>query len=175
MAVVEVFCRVGSSHATVRFNGREYPALIGRGGPIAAHDKHEGDGYTPLGRYPLLQGFYRADRGVPPNHVFPWQVIEKGDSWNDDPASNAYNQLVQEDPDTIGEAGLWKTGPQHDVSIFVGYNVDPIVPEKGSGIFIHAIRPGSRETAGCIALSPEHVREIAAQLHPGDEIDILMV
>jgi L,D-peptidoglycan transpeptidase YkuD (ErfK/YbiS/YcfS/YnhG family) len=175
MALVEVFCHVGSSHATVRFNGIEYPALIGRSGPIPAHDKREGDGYTPLGRYPLLQGFYRADRGPAPNTRFPWQVIEKGDSWNDDPASDAYNQLVQENPETIGEAGLWKTGPQHDVSIFVGYNTEPIVAGKGSGIFIHAIRPGSRETAGCVALKPEHVREIAQQLKPGDEINILMV
>lgn len=176
MAVVEVFCRVGSSHATVRFNNREYPALIGASGPITPHDKREGDGYTPLGRYPLVAGYYRADRGPQPNGTFPWHAIKPGDSWNEDPHSDNYNQLEFINPAELGEGGLWKTGPQRDVLIVIGYNgaggSGPIVAGKGSALYIHPTPPGARESRGCVMLSPEHVREIAEQLMPGDDIDI---
>ncbi|HEX2859388.1 MAG TPA: L,D-transpeptidase family protein [Alphaproteobacteria bacterium] len=172
MAVVEVFCRIGSSHATVRFNGHEYPALIGAGGPIMPHDKREGDGYTPLGRYPLLQGFYRADRGPQPNETFEWHVIKPGDSWNEDPHSDNYNQLEFINPKELGEGGMWKSGPQRDVLIIIGYNINPIVAGKGSALYIHPTPPGARESRGCVMLSLEDTRTIAGQLKPGDEIDI---
>src|SRR5205085_4588844 len=44
-------------------------AAVGRAGVKA--DKHEGDGGTPAGNYPLVSVFYRPDRIAPPASKLP--------------------------------------------------------------------------------------------------------
>jgi L,D-peptidoglycan transpeptidase YkuD (ErfK/YbiS/YcfS/YnhG family) len=176
MATLEVFTHVGSSHATLRFHNREYPALIGEGGPIAPADKREGDGYTPLGRYPLMEGYYRADRGPRPNDAFKWVSIQPGMGWGENSNAEDYNQFQPNDPENTGTIGFWQEGPQRDLIIVIGYNgaagSGPIVAEKGSAWFIHPTRPGVRASRSCIMLSLEHMHEIAALIQPGDDIEI---
>src|SRR5690554_715471 len=46
--------------------GKRFRCAIGHGGIRPAEEKREGDGATPLGRWPLRSLLYRADRGVPP-------------------------------------------------------------------------------------------------------------
>ena len=59
-----------------------------------------------------------------------------------------------------------------DVVIPIGYNDS--VPEsgRGSALFIHAARPDMSGTAGCVAVRPEQLLELARRLSPGMVIDI---
>src|SRR3974377_407452 len=67
-------------------------AALGRSG-IAAM-KREGDGATPLGRFPIRQVLYRARRVPRPRTELPVRAIRSGDSWCEDPTDRHYNRLV---------------------------------------------------------------------------------
>ena len=53
------------------------------------------------------------------------------------------------------------------------YNTDPIVPYKGSAIFIHIMEKNYKPTKGCIALKLQDFMEILSTLMPNDKIKIL--
>ena len=54
-------------------------AALGRSGIRAL--KREGDGATPLGRFPIRQVLYRADRVPRPRTRLPVRAIRDGDAW----------------------------------------------------------------------------------------------
>jgi L,D-peptidoglycan transpeptidase YkuD (ErfK/YbiS/YcfS/YnhG family) len=66
----------------------------------------------------------------------------------------------------------------------IGYNDDPVVPGKGSAIFLHYARSVGESrsdnkkssdfspTAGCVALKREDLVAALEQLQPGDKIII---
>jgi predicted deacylase len=58
------------------------------------------------------------------------------------------------------------------VIVPIGYN--DAVPEagRGSALFVHAARPDMSGTAGCVALAPGDLLELARRLRPGMLIDI---
>ena len=55
--VIVVRARPGGTSGTLGFNGRKYACALGRSGIV--RDKHEGDGGTPAGTYPLREVRYR--------------------------------------------------------------------------------------------------------------------
>jgi L,D-peptidoglycan transpeptidase YkuD (ErfK/YbiS/YcfS/YnhG family) len=54
----------------------------------------------------------------------------------------------------------------------LGYNDDPVVPGKGSAIFLHLARSDYSATHGCVALAPDDLRAAIEQLRPGDQVVI---
>jgi L,D-peptidoglycan transpeptidase YkuD (ErfK/YbiS/YcfS/YnhG family) len=54
----------------------------------------------------------------------------------------------------------------------LGFNDDPVLPGKGSAIFLHLAQPDYAATAGCVALALPDMLAALAQLHPGDSIEI---
>src|SRR6266702_814321 len=68
-------------------------AACGRGGVRA--DKREGDGASPAGTFPLLYGFYRADRIAAPDSGLKMTPLRPDDGWVDDPADPNYNRPVR--------------------------------------------------------------------------------
>ena len=79
--------------------------------------------------------------------------MDAADVWVDDPASKYYNQWTRADrPDADWKSAerLIEYGVAYKYAIAVNYNVAPIVPGKGSAIFLHAAT--GRPTAGCIAV-----------------------
>ncbi|MGY9015331.1 MAG: L,D-transpeptidase family protein, partial [Rhodospirillales bacterium] len=58
---------------------------LGRGGIIST--KTEGDGGTPVGRFPLRQVLFRPDRLTPPKTRLPIQALADQSGWCDDPNS----------------------------------------------------------------------------------------
>jgi len=68
------------------------PAALGRSGIRAL--KREGDGGTPLGRFPIRQVLYRVDRGPRPRTELPVRTIREDDGWCDDPSDRNYNRLI---------------------------------------------------------------------------------
>jgi L,D-peptidoglycan transpeptidase YkuD (ErfK/YbiS/YcfS/YnhG family) len=141
---------------TVHWDGQAYPCAIGSGGLSAA--KHEGDGTTPLGRFPLRQILYRVDRIELPPTRLPSRAIRPNYSWCEVPTHTHYNQLIEIADNDIEHAAerLWRDDNLYDIVI-------PI-PGKGSAIFIHLARPGYSPTAGCVALAQEDLMQLLPQL-----------
>src|SRR6185312_7831225 len=73
--------------------GLSFPCVLGRSGLSA--DKREGDGATPVGRFPLRRLLYRADRLAAPFTALPATVLAPDDGWCDEPADPHYNEHVK--------------------------------------------------------------------------------
>ncbi len=145
------------------WKGREYRCAIGPRG--IGEKTREGDGVTPVGRFFLRRVHYRADRGAAPRTGLPVRAITREDGWCDDPEDSAYNRLVRL-PYPASHEILWRRDGLYDVVIELGYNDGPVVPGKGSAIFIHITRPGYRPTEGCAALGLDDLLEILADCEP---------
>lgn len=147
-----------------------YPITIGRGGFAA--DKREGDLCTPLGIFPMRQLYYRPDKfTTPPRTVLPVQALKPTDGWCDDPAHPDYNTLVSL-PFAASHEKLWREDHLYDVIVPLGYNDGPIVPGRGSAIFMHLMRDDGVGTEGCIALKREHLLALLAECGPQTQVEI---
>jgi L,D-peptidoglycan transpeptidase YkuD (ErfK/YbiS/YcfS/YnhG family) len=145
-------------------------AALGRSG-IAAM-KREGDGATPLGRFPIRQVLYRARRVPRPNTELPVRAIRSGDSWCEDPTDRHYNRLVKLSPRSRADS-LNRADHLYDLVLVLGYNDRPRVRGRGSAIFLHLARPGYSPTEGCIALSRYDLLMLLAQLRRGSVIVVM--
>jgi len=135
-------------------------AVVGRSGVVATDTKREGDGGTPAGVHRLGTAFGVAD------HVttrLPYRRATGDDWWIDDPASPSYNRWVVGKPAVSAEAMRREDG-QYELGAVIEWNTDPVVPGRGSAIFLHVWRAPDRPTAGCVALSRENVAALLAWL-----------
>ncbi len=146
-------------------------AALGRSGVTKASDKREGDGATPLGRYPLRRVLYRADRISAPATALPCRALRPDDGWCDAPDDPAYNRPVRR-PYPASHEALWREDGLYDIILVLGHNDDPPVSGDGSAIFLHCKRGDYEPTEGCIALDPDHVRELLAAARPDDWLTI---
>ena len=132
---------------------------MGRAGVVAR--KQEGDGGTPAGRMALVRVFYRADRVRPPACGVPVEPIAVDDGWCDDAAEPAYNKKVRL-PFTGSHEALWRGDGVYDIVGVLDWNFDPVVPGRGSAIFLHVAAPDFAPTAGCLALGEADLRACLA-------------
>jgi L,D-peptidoglycan transpeptidase YkuD (ErfK/YbiS/YcfS/YnhG family) len=126
-----------------RFRGRHFPCTVGRGG--IGEKRAEGDGVTPVGRHRVETVLRRLDR-LPGRGA----AIGPRDGWSDDPDDPAYNRRVRR-PHRHGHEALRRADPMYDLVAVLDWNRDPVVPGKGSAIFLHVWRRPRLPTAGCIA------------------------
>jgi L,D-peptidoglycan transpeptidase YkuD (ErfK/YbiS/YcfS/YnhG family) len=128
--------------------------------------KREGDGGTPLGRFPVRLVLYRADRMPRPRTPLPVRAIRATDGWCDDPTDRNYNRLIT--LPAVGSAeGLMRDDALYDLILVLGYNDRPRVKGKGSAIFVHLARPGYTPTDGCVAFSRRDLLAVLAELRHG--------
>ena len=139
------------------FRGKRYPCVLGRNG--VRKDKHEGDGATPVGRFPLRRVLYRADRGASPATVLAVAAIAPNDGWCDAPNDPAYNRPVTL-PYPASAESMNRDDRLYDIVVVLGHNDAPVTPGAGSAIFLHVMPHDGGPTAGCVALSPEDLREV---------------
>ena len=144
-------------------------AAIGRGG-IGAKGG-EGDGITPLGTWPLRRLLYRADRVPAVKTHLPLSTIAPDDGWCDAPGDPAYNTAVKL-PYGASTETLWRKDHIYDLVVVIGFNDAPVVPGKGSAIFLHVARPNYSATAGCVAIARPDLVTLLALLKSGDMITI---
>lgn len=145
------------------FRKKVYLCAFGRGG-VSFH-KQEGDGATPGGTFSLRQVFYRPDRVASPITGLPITALTPNMGWCDDPQDPLYNQLISL-PYPGRHEELWREDHVYDLIIVVGYNDDPVVPGKGSAIFIHLARENYSPTEGCLAFNHADLLEILKGLTP---------
>ena len=131
----------------------------------------EGDGITPRGSFAAREIFYRADRVAKPVTGLLVRAMEKDDGWCDAPADPNYNRLVKL-PYPASAERMWREDHLYDLVLVLGYNDDPVVPGKGSAIFLHLARTDYSATHGCVALAHDDWLAAIAQLEPGDRVVI---
>lgn len=155
---------------TLIIGGKRYDCTLGRGGVTI--DKTEGDGKTPIGTYPLRHLLYRADRLEPPQTGLPLSPLTPETGWCEDPAHADYNrQIVLPHPSVHDR--MTRDDNLYDLTVIIGYNDDPVVPGKGSAIFMHLARPDFTPTAGCVGLKREDLLEVLACCDASSHITIL--
>ena len=138
---------------------------IGRGG--RRPKRREGDGITPLGRWPVREVLYRADRLARPRTALTVRAIRPRDGWCDAPSDRNYNRPVTL-PYPASHERLWREDALYDLVIVLGYNDRPRSLGRGSAIFMHLVRPDYAPTAGCIALSRADMLRLLETLRPRD-------
>jgi len=148
---------------------RTVACALGAGGVRA--DKREGDGATPVGRFPLRRVLWRADRLDRPVTALPAAPIDPADGWCDDPGDPAYNRPVRL-PFASGHERLWREDGLYDVIVVLGHNEDPVTPGAGSAVFLHCARPDLDPTAGCVAVVRADLLELLAACGPDAAIEI---
>lgn len=168
--------RVDTGTLTVTLGGWQVPCVIGRGGACAADAKREGDGCTPLGRWPVRAVLFRPRRASPPpGFALPWRWITSGDGWSDDPADPAYNRPVRL-PHGFSAETLQRDDGLYDVIVVLGHNDAPPVAGAGSAIFFHlwnAAKPeAERSTEGCVAIARADMDALLPRLCQGMVVEI---
>jgi len=159
--------KAGLLHA----DGQAISCSIGRGGLIAAADKKEGDGATPIGRWPIRGVLLRPDRVPPPTGLqLPWRWIRPEDGWSDGIDDPAYNRPVRHPHDFSAER-LWREDGLYDVIVVLGHNDAPVVRGAGSAIFWHCWRDAAT-TEGCVAIASEDMIALLPKLTVGDLFEI---
>lgn len=160
-----------SSDGQFTLNGRMVPCAIGRSGMIAAAEKREGDGASPIGVWPIRRFVYRADRLALPPTLLPITATQVQDGWCDAVEDPLYNQPVTL-PYPASTEQMWREDHVYDLVGILGHNDAPPIAAMGSAIFLHLARPGFTPTEGCIALSPEDMLEVMRLAGPGSAIEI---
>jgi L,D-peptidoglycan transpeptidase YkuD (ErfK/YbiS/YcfS/YnhG family) len=172
--LVTVQAAPGTTTATVRLWERRagcwrrvagpWRARLGRSGLSAR--KREGDGATPTGTFRLGSTIY----GIAPNPGVRgrYHRLACGDWWDEDPASPSYNTFRHVACGTQPAFGgtseaLWQIAPQYRYFAVVDYNVRPVVPGRGSAIFLH-VAVGA--TAGCVSLREAELVRLLRWLRP---------
>jgi len=144
-------------------------AALGRSSIAAL--KREGDGATPLGRFPIRQVLYRARRVPRPRTELPVRAIRSVDGWCEDPTDRNYNRLVKLSRSRAEH--LTRIDHLYDLVLVLGYNDRPRARGRGSAIFLHLARRGYSPTEGCIALSRQDLLMLLAQLRRGSVIAVM--
>ena len=129
--------------------------------------KQEGDNKAPAGIFSLGPVFGNHTYAHHCQHM-PFVLIEDGLEAVDDPQSIYYNQFIRRHtiatPDWNSSENMAKVGFQYDLGLVIRHNLSPIQPGKGSCIFMHIWRGPNMGTAGCTAMSEQHMIEIATWL-----------
>jgi L,D-peptidoglycan transpeptidase YkuD (ErfK/YbiS/YcfS/YnhG family) len=148
--------------------GGPYPARVGRSG--MRKNRREGDGTTPIGTFRIGSVMYGNEAN--PGVKFRYLRLRCGDWWNEDPSSATYNTLRRlrcgaEPPFRVVSGGMWQDRTAYPYLAVVEFNMHPVVPGRGSGIFLHA--QTGRPTNGCISLRRADLIRVLRWLRPGAE------
>ncbi len=149
---------------------RSIPCSIGRSGVVAAVDKAEGDGATPVGVWPIRGVLLCPDRVAPMPLALPWRWLRPDDGWSDDAADPCYNRPVRH-PHPFSAERLWREDGLYDAIVTLGHNDRPAQPGRGSAIFLHC-RRDTAPTQGCVAVDKAELLALLPALRPGDALEI---
>ncbi len=140
-------------------------AWLGRSG-LSAH-KHEGDGATPAGTYRIGDTTYGI--AANPGGRGAYHRLVCGDWWDEDtrsPTYNTFRHVACNDRPAFGggSEALWRSAPQYRYFAVIGYNATPVVPGRGSAIFLHV--SAGHVTAGCVSLPEAELAQLLRWLRP---------
>ena len=131
------------------YKGYKLKCSIGKSG-FTSHKK-EGDLATPKGKFNLGILYYRKDKNKKINCKLTKKIITKKKGWCNDIKSKKYNKEI-EFPFKGRAEKLYRNDNKYDLFINIKYNVNPIIKNKGSAIFLHIANKNYKPTQGCIAI-----------------------
>jgi len=134
--------------------------------------RKEGDGITPKGIFSLKKIFYRQDRIKNFKSKIKKIKITKNIGWCDDPKSNYYNRLVKV-PNKFSYEKLYRKDNIYNIIIVLDYNLNPIIKNKGSAIFIHVANKNYKSTKGCIGLNQNDLLKLIELIKNNEKITII--
>jgi L,D-peptidoglycan transpeptidase YkuD (ErfK/YbiS/YcfS/YnhG family) len=167
--------RYKTTAATLRLWERRRRCWVAVDGPWTARvgwngladRRREGDGTTPTGVYPIGPVMY--GNAANPGVRYRYRRLVCGDWWNEDPSSRTYNTFQHvpcgsRPPFRVTTPGLWQEKRAYRHFLVIEYNMRPVVPGRGSGIFLHA-QTGS-STNGCVSLPAAKLVGVLRWLDP---------
>ena len=162
-----------------RAEGATVPVVVGRTGiawgvGVAADAagepaKHEGDGKSPAGLFPLGRAFGFAARARAVGTQLPYLRLVETTECVDDTGSAHYNVIV--DRARVPRVDWTSSERMRSIELYrlgvtVDYNVAPAARGGGSCIFLHVWRGPRSSTAGCTAMAEPALAELVRWLDP---------
>jgi L,D-peptidoglycan transpeptidase YkuD (ErfK/YbiS/YcfS/YnhG family) len=133
----------------LQYKDLKFKCALGKAG--VGKKRAEGDNITPKGTYKIIQIYWRKDRIKKISSKFKLIKINKNMGWCNDPRSEKYNQLIKL-PSKYTHERLFRKDNLYDLILVLNYNINPIIKNKGSAIFMHIAKKKYKKTAGCIGL-----------------------
>jgi L,D-peptidoglycan transpeptidase YkuD (ErfK/YbiS/YcfS/YnhG family) len=104
----------------------------------------------------------------------PYHRVTPDDWWVEDPQSPYYNTMRAswQGGFPLTEAGdrgsehLADYPVQYDNALVIDFNMNPAVPGRGAGIFLHDLSASAGPTAGCVAVPAVVMTSILQWLDP---------
>ena len=157
-----------SGHLT--FKNLKFRCALGKAG--IGKKIREGDSITPRGIFKLVKVFYRADKIKNLQTSLKKIRIKKNMGWCDDSKSKFYNKLIRL-PSNFGCEKLYRSDRLYDLVVVLNYNLNPIIKNRGSAIFIHVAKKTFKKTEGCIALNKENLINLLSVIRKNTKIKII--
>ncbi len=147
-----------------RSNGRwkervSFPVVVGKNGVAPLNTKREGDGKTPAGLWRLGTAFGYAPTA---DTRLPYRQATVNSKYVDDPEHPDYNHWIEGPTTARSFERMRRPDGLYEHGIVIRYNEDPVVPGRGSAIFLHIWRGPAEGTAGCVAMPRERMLEVLA-------------
>ena len=136
------------------------------------YKKKEGDNKTPRGKFKFEYILYRKDRIINLRSRLKTLEIKKDMGWCDDSNSKNYNQLIKI-PFKYTYEKLWLKENIYDIILVLNYNINPVIKNKGSAIFLHIAKNKYQSTKGCVAISKSNIKLLASKLNRKTKLNIL--
>lgn len=151
------------------FNNFKVKCAIGKKG--IGYKKKEGDLKTPVGLYKIKYLLYRKDRIKKIKTKLRKIIITKNMGWCDDPKSKSYNQLIRL-PFNYTYEKLFRKESTYDLILVLNFNMNPVIKNKGSAIFIHVAKKKFNKTEGCVAITKQNLLNIIKNLRINTRVRI---
>ncbi len=129
-------------------------------------DRHEGDGTTPVGAFPILYSFGLGDN---PGTEMTYKKITPNSYLSGE--SSTYNTWIESPYRIAGEhlADYY----QYTYAMNIGFNINPTVFGKGAAIFLHCKSLDRWTTSGCVSVPENIMLDLLRKSHDGEYIIIV--
>ena len=157
-----------NKHKILIYNKKKYKCSIGLNG--LTNNKVEGDKKTPMGTYSLGELFVRTDRIKNLKTKYKFIPIKNDMAWSDNPNDLEYNKLIK--TKNYHKESLYRDDNIYNLILIINYNTNPVIPNKGSAIFLHISTNDYKPTNGCIAINANDFIEILELIDINEKINI---
>lgn len=147
----------------------KFRCSLGSGG--VHQKKREGDNITPVGIFKITKIYFRSDRIKNFSTPIKKIQIKKDMGWCDDPSTKLYNKQIKL-PSRFGHEKLYRKDNLYDLVLVLDYNMNPIIKNKGSAIFIHITKNTQKKTKGCIALKKNNLIKLISKISKNTKIKV---
>ena len=153
----------------LKYENFKFRCALGKGS--IGEKKIEGDNITPKGKFTIAKIYYRSDRIKKISSKFKLIKIKKNMAWCNDPESEKYNQIMDL-PTQYNYEKLYRKDNVYDLILVLSYNLNPIIKNKGSAIFMHIAKKNYKKTAGCIGLKKTHLINLVEKINKKTKVII---